>query len=59
MVIRRGIVGQLTSFSETGAVAGAIPGVLGFVVFESATKVGAVGVRSPTVDSKAFMASCE
>ena len=39
MVIRRGVIYQLAVFSEARAVAGAIPGVLDFVVFESATEV--------------------
>ena len=39
MIIRRGIVDQFTVFGEARAVAGAIPGVLGFVVFEDATEV--------------------
>ena len=39
MIIRRGIVDQLTVFGEARAVAGTIPGVLGFVVFEGATEV--------------------
>ena len=38
-IIRRGIVDQLTVPAKARAVAGAIPGVLGFVVFESATEV--------------------
>ena len=38
-IIRRGIVDQLTVFREARAVAGAIPGMLDFVVFESATEV--------------------
>lgn len=39
MVIRRGVIYQLAVFGEARAVAGAIPGVLGFVVFEGATEV--------------------
>ena len=38
-IIRRGIFDKLAVFGETRAVAGAIPRVLGFVVFESATEV--------------------
>jgi hypothetical protein len=33
MVIRCGIVDQFTVFGEARAVAGAIPGMLGFVIF--------------------------
>ena len=38
-IIRRGIVDQLAVFGEARAVAGAIPRMLGFIVFECATKV--------------------
>ena len=38
-IIRRGIVDELTVFGKARAVAWAIPRVLGFVVFESATEV--------------------
>ena len=41
MIIRRGVIDQLTLLGETRAVARAIPGVLGFVVFERATEVWA------------------
>ena len=49
-IIRRGIVDQLTVFREARAVAGAIPGMLDFVVFESATEVwtsGRGGCKKP------------
>lgn len=41
MIIRRGIVDQLAVFGEAGAVAGAIPRMLGAVVFEGAAEVWA------------------
>ena len=49
-IIRRWIVDQLTVFREARAVAGAIPGMLDFVVFESATEVwtsGRGGCKKP------------
>ena len=42
-IIRRGIVDKLTVLGEARAVAGAIPRVLGFIVLESATKMGTSG----------------
>ena len=39
MIIRRGVIYQLAVFGEARAVAGAIPSMLGFVVFEGATEV--------------------
>ena len=40
-IIGGGVVDQLAVFTKARAVAGAIPCVLGAVVFESATEVGA------------------
>ena len=42
-IVRGGIVDELALLGKTRAVAGAIPGMLGGVVFESASEVGASG----------------
>jgi len=42
-IIRRGIIDQLAVLGKARAVAGTIPGVLGYIVFESATEVWTSG----------------